>query len=113
MAKRVSITKQVHEPIEIDLWADTDGALFETQAMTKKLVETLEPLREQIAKVGSLTGDEQVDLVCEYLDIALKPTNGSRKKPSTLIKAKWASGDVDADQVGNVFETVLTGQVPS
>jgi hypothetical protein len=113
MAKRVSISKQVHQPLEIDLWADGDGAVFETQPQTKARAEQLDPLRERLVKVAEMSADEQLDLIGDYLDIALKPTNGGRKKPSTLIKAKWNAGEVDADQVANVFEAVLTGTVPS
>lgn len=111
---------QAYEPIEIDLW----GTVFETRDVprsgvkkTGELQQKLEAIQEAQAKEGEeIPGvglvprdpkpdelDQMVGILAEMMDVKLVSTNGGRKKPSTLIKAKWQADDLS---LGRLFTFV-------
>jgi hypothetical protein len=107
MARKISIQPD-EEPVDVDLW----GTKYVTTANTKDTVLKSAAL---INEYGHLVGNENlgpdeigelVEFYKKTLDVMLKPANGSKTKPSTLVGRKWDSGGVSLDQLSRLVDDI-------
>lgn len=103
MGKRITLG-QALERVEVDLF-DHD---FEALPGTKLVVEACLPIEEQLEDTEKVP--EQIKLIGGLLDIRLKSLNGSKKKPSTLVKEKWDAGELGIEQLLTFYGEIATAQ---
>lgn len=93
-------------PTEIDLW----GQIFHYIAITKKTEPKINDAASAIAK--SFIGEDltlhsvQVEMFAKKMDVRLRPIPGSKKRASTLLKAKWAEDQLTVPQIDQFWEAV-------
>lgn len=81
-----------YRPVEVDLWADSEGALFDSMRITRSLQREVTRTMEQLDE--SDDPDQQVEMIAAVLDLMLKAKSNQRRKPSSIVAKKWESDDV-------------------
>lgn len=90
----VSIAR-AYRPVEVDLW----GAAYETVDVTRSGARKVAEIEKQMGELEEGQSDEMIGLMAEMLDVKLANANGSKKKASTHIKAKWQADELSLDQL--------------
>lgn len=101
---RVSITSNPFEAIEVELWDVIYKTVRPTRSVELKVFE-LEAKADQATDL-----DEMVDILAQIFDAGLEPVNGSKTKPSTLIKKKWKADEVTVDDLQRVSRQIQEEQ---
>jgi len=89
--------KSAYEPVEVDLWAEEGGALFETVDLTRSAQLEGEEVLRKLEGVES--SDAQVEVLAGVLDIRLKAVGTKKVKPSALILKRWKSDELTIGQL--------------
>jgi len=101
------------KPVEADLW----GSKFETVDHTRGTLKKATKINAEVERLKVLLGEDEegdigdqlVEKVGEGLDLRLQAIAGGKKKPSTILKAKWKAEDLSLRQLfGFIGELGLT-----
>lgn len=87
MARTISLGEAL-DKVEVDLF----GTAFEAQPATRSLMKESEPFERELDKADD--SDDVIAAVGRLLDIRLKSANGSKRKPSTIVKEKWEADEL-------------------
>lgn len=81
------------DPVVVDLWGHEFNTVPVTRSVAKRLGEHERKLSEEEDP------DLVVELIAAMLDEHLKPSNGKRTKPSSIIKEKWEADELSLPQL--------------
>jgi hypothetical protein len=102
---RISI-ENAYSPIEVDLW----GSIFETVDQTKGNQKRVAECQAKLAVLEEDQEDVAIELFGEMFDLIFRPVDGGKRKPSTVIKAKWKADDLGLGQLSSFLQRVGAGQ---
>jgi hypothetical protein len=99
---------RAYSPVEVDLWHENGGGLFETVDLPRSKLKCVNEIEAEIAEIEATPDalDELIEKLGEMFDLKLMPIDGRRKKPSTIIKAKWKTDDMTINQLRSFAATV-------
>ncbi len=97
--KTIAISR-AYSPVEVDLW----GAKFETVDLSRSAEIKAEEIRSALALSSGIQAE--IDKLAELMDVRLRPLGGVKKKPSTLIKAKWKANELTRRQLYSFLDEV-------
>lgn len=109
---RISI-QQAFEPVEVDLWADDGGALYNTKPVTRSVSQKVQEIQGKAAELPDDADDAAVELLAQVFDALLVPANGGRKKPSAVVMAKWKADKVSQPELFAFVDNLTEASRPT
>lgn len=95
--------------VTVDLW----GREYIASPATRALIAKVTALQARIYALDDSQADEMVTLMCEALDLRLKPKGQARKKASELVKEKWEAEAITLHQIFAFMERVGEADRPT
>lgn len=90
---------RAYKSVEVDLW----GSKFLTVDLARSSSELAKTITREVnamrANLGEEDWDEVVAKIGEGLDLRLEKSPGGKKKPSTLLKAKWKADEISLNRI--------------
>jgi len=94
----VSIAR-AYKPVEIDLWGSKFLTVDLPRSKSEKAKEITREVNVMRENLGTEDWDEVVAKISEGLDLRLDKGPVVKKKPSTLLKAKWKADEISLNRI--------------
>jgi hypothetical protein len=104
--------KRAYQPVKVEL-DDADGKTvkYETVPLTRSLIKQVGEMEREMYDLTD--EDEVIAKLCEVIDIRLRASNGSKAKPSTMLKKAWHADELTYPELMGFFRDISRDEAPN